>query len=120
MNLNSLEMNGYSIFRRPLATDLTRSWPNWPGTRRVFWPAPNLPRETFPQKQMFLTPPRPSAKTPHPRREMFNRFDVGVIGGGHAGCEAAAGAARMGAKPPLVPPQFASMGAMSCNPAIGG
>jgi tRNA uridine 5-carboxymethylaminomethyl modification enzyme len=47
-------------------------------------------------------------------------FDVIVIGGGHAGCEAAAAAARTGAKTALVTHQFATIGAMSCNPAIGG
>src|SRR5438874_3027639 len=47
-------------------------------------------------------------------------FDVIVIGGGHAGCEAAAAAARMGAKTALVTHRFATIGAMSCNPAIGG
>jgi tRNA uridine 5-carboxymethylaminomethyl modification enzyme len=47
-------------------------------------------------------------------------FDVIVIGGGHAGCEAASAAARMGAKTALVTHRFETIGAMSCNPAIGG
>jgi tRNA uridine 5-carboxymethylaminomethyl modification enzyme len=47
-------------------------------------------------------------------------FDVIVVGGGHAGCEAAAAAARMGAQVALITQRFASIGAMSCNPSIGG
>lgn len=47
-------------------------------------------------------------------------FDVVVIGGGHAGCDAAAAAARMGARTALVTLTRQSIGVMSCNPAIGG
>jgi tRNA uridine 5-carboxymethylaminomethyl modification enzyme len=50
----------------------------------------------------------------------MQRFDIIVVGGGHAGCEAAAVAARMGARVALVSFDLATIGAMSCNPAIGG
>ena len=50
----------------------------------------------------------------------IDRFDVIVIGGGHAGCEAAAAAARMGVSTLLITHNFETIGEMSCNPAIGG
>ncbi len=56
----------------------------------------------------------------HVKQDWDERWDVVVVGGGHAGCEAAAAAARLGARTLLLTQRLESIGVMSCNPAIGG
>ncbi|MEO1787727.1 MAG: FAD-dependent oxidoreductase, partial [Pseudomonadota bacterium] len=50
----------------------------------------------------------------------MKQFDVIIVGGGHAGCEAASAAARAGADTALITHRRDTIGEMSCNPAIGG
>lgn len=50
----------------------------------------------------------------------MTNYDVIVVGAGHAGCEAAAAAARLGSKVLLITMNMQTMGQMSCNPAMGG
>ena len=51
---------------------------------------------------------------------MKNQFDIIVVGGGHAGCEAAMAAANMGSSVLLLTPDLHGLAKMSCNPAVGG
>jgi tRNA uridine 5-carboxymethylaminomethyl modification enzyme len=64
----------------------------------------------------------PSVPEPPPLsfEDYKDGFDVVVIGGGHAGCEAAAAAARTGARTLLLTHRYDGIGALSCNPSIGG
>ena len=65
----------------------------------------NVPRGTFCTLEMFVYP---------------KKYDVLIIGGGHAGCEAAMAAKRVGAQVAMLSQNLDTLGAMSCNPAIGG
>jgi tRNA uridine 5-carboxymethylaminomethyl modification enzyme len=56
----------------------------------------------------------------HRREFCMKNYDVVVVGGGHAGCEAAAAATRLGARTALLTHSFSTIGSLSCNPAIGG
>ncbi|KAL0948301.1 hypothetical protein HGRIS_010893 [Hohenbuehelia grisea] len=69
------------------------------------------------QRSLSLIRARRSA---HTALSTSNSYDVCIIGGGHAGCEAAAGAARTGAKTLLLTQKLDTIGELSCNPSIGG
>src|SRR5512138_119744 len=60
------------------------------------------------------------SRTDRPSRERFFHYDVIVVGGGHAGCEAAWACARMGRSTLLLTISIDQIAHMSCNPAVGG
>src|SRR5208337_3236139 len=86
----------------------------WPNRRRC------CPRRDFLSPVHWQMIRKGSVSRETQRVPAMRNFDVIVIGGGHAGCEAAAAAARCGAVTALVTNRIATIGEMSCNPAIGG
>src|SRR5712691_8112895 len=81
-----------------------------------------MPQTTARPNVFHVKPRQPTAPSLHSAamNEASGTYDVVVIGGGHAGCEAAAAAARVGATTALLTHRRATIGEMSCNPAIGG
>src|SRR5262249_51986366 len=110
------------VARGGSAAGLAQPWPDH-RTGRCRGPARCDLCRFLHRQVMFHVKPRHTARPSlhsAAMKEAWARSDVVVVGGGHAGCEAAAAAARVGARTALVTHRRDTMGEMSCNPAIGG
>ena len=97
-----------------------RSFPAWEGGTRVFESTPMGSRCLAASSTDSLKPREEQEQETAGRVPDGSEWDVVVIGGGHAGTEAAAAAARIGAKTLLLTHKVSDIGALSCNPSIGG
>jgi tRNA uridine 5-carboxymethylaminomethyl modification enzyme len=94
-------------------------WGHAPRVRSLY----RLPRTfaTVSGAQRYVPPPTPlPIPLSHRTDGSYRSYDVIVIGGGHAGCEASAAAARSGARTALITPSVDNLGVCSCNPSFGG